>query len=265
MSPSPSLEALRAHVRRVERGGRPPAPTRPLGVPAVDAALPWGGLPLGCLHQVVAGPDAFDGAATAFAGILAARTSEGRGPVLWCLEDGRDDTVHAPGLATLGLPPGRLLLVRGRDGAAVLWSMEEGLRCPALGAVVGQVDRMDLTAARRLQLASEAGGATGVVLGRLGRDADRDPLLDPLADVRPAGSAPGAATTRWRLWTLPSHPPPWGGPGPARWRVALERCRGGTPRTWTLEWNDETGDLSVATDLPDRPGDPTGGDPGGPA
>ncbi|MCF8479996.1 MAG: hypothetical protein K9H25_06155 [Rhodospirillum sp.] len=240
----PTLDALRAHVRRVERGGRPPAPVRPLGVAAVDGVLPWGGLPVACLHQVVAGPTAFDGAATAFTGLLAARLSEGRGPILWCLEMGRDDTIHAPGLAALGLAPGRLLLTRSQDGAGVLWCMEEGLRCPALGAVVGQVDSLDLTAARRLQLAAESGGATGLVLGRLRHDHDGDPLLDPGADSRAAGSAPGAATTRWRLSTLPSHPPPWGGPGPARWRVVLDRCRGGSPRAWTLEWDEETGILS---------------------
>jgi protein ImuA len=247
--PPKSLDALRAHVRRVERGGRPPAPVRSLGLSAVDAALPWGGLPLACLHQVVAGPIAFDGAATAFVCLLAARLSEGRGPVLWCLEAGRDDTIHAPGLAALGLTPGRLLLTRSRDGAGVLWSMEEGLRCPALGTVIGQVDRLDLTAARRLQLAAEAGGTTGLVLGRLPRDRQEDPLLDPAMDSRAAGGAPGAATTRWRLRTLPSRPPPWGGPGPARWHVTLERCRGGVPRNWTLEWDDETGILS-AIDTP---------------
>jgi hypothetical protein len=38
---------------------------------------------------------------------------------------------------------------------------------------------------------------------------------------------PTAATTRWRVTTLPSTPLPVPGVGRARWRVELIRCRAG--------------------------------------
>jgi protein ImuA len=266
MSGSPlDLETLRARVRRLERGARPVRPVRRLGVPAVDDALPsWeaegnagdGGLPLGCLHHVADGAPlaraaggGAGGAALAFSAVLAerlARTDSARPrPVVWCLRaGGPDDTLYGPGLAPLGLTPGRLIVVRAPDGADVAWAMEEALRCPDVGAVVGQIPgRLDPAAGRRLTLAAEAGGG-GAVLLRPARD--------------PAESVPGAVT-RWRVSPVPAAPTPWGQPGRPRWHVALEHCRNGCPHAWTMEWNHDTGDLDLAAELCDRPHD---ADPG---
>ncbi|GEO82025.1 ImuA family protein [Pararhodospirillum oryzae] len=239
------LAALRRVVRQLEEGGRETARVCPLGIAAVDAALPGGGLALGQLHQVVAGPGAFEGPATAFAAWMAARLARGRGPVVWCVQGGEDDTLYAPGLAALGLEPGRLMVARARDPARLLWSLEEALHCPEVGAVIGQGARLEGTSGRRLHLAAARRGVPGVLLERARR-----------------GGAPGVASTRWRLEGLPSAPTPWGGPGPARWRVVLERCRGGVPRAWILEWCDEAGTLDLVADADHRSPDParaTGG------
>lgn len=245
------LERLRQRVRALEGSAREAARVLPLGVPPVDEVLPWGGLPLGCLHQVVGdpadsaeaatGPAAALGFTAAIAARLAAR--RGGGTVLWCLRRGSvDDTLHAPGLARLGLPPVQVMIARAADDAEVLWCMEEGLRTPALAAVVGQPGVADLTAGRRLQLAAEAGGVTGFLLaagGRAGRN----------------GGGAAAATTRWRVVPAPCAAVPWPGLGAAVWDVTLERCRGGLPARWKVQWDDETGDLSVAAALCDGPAD----------
>jgi len=97
------------------------------------------------------------------------------------------------------------------------YPVEEGLRCPSLGAVLGEVSELAPAAARRLQLAAEAGGVAALA-------------------VTSARLMAGGATTRWRVAAAPSVTPPWGGIGPPAWTVTLERCRGGLPRTWTLEW-----------------------------
>src|SRR5205085_5745326 len=72
MSPPASLTSLRDRVRQIE------APARhgvlPFDVPAIDRALPEGGLALGAVHEILgAGGDEEDGAAAAgfVAGILA--------------------------------------------------------------------------------------------------------------------------------------------------------------------------------------------------
>ncbi|MBM3506841.1 MAG: hypothetical protein FJX64_03780 [Alphaproteobacteria bacterium] len=237
MSPAPqpglSLEALRTRIRAIEV----PSPYRTVGFGAatVDAALPWGGLPLGCLHEA-AGTPGDAGAALGFATALVTRlqkSTAGTRPVLWCL---RGDTEHeignpyAPGLRSFGLSPKHVLLVRAPATAQVLWAMEEGLRAGGLAAVVGEVEDVDFSTSRRLQLAAEAGGVTALL-------------------VVPELAAVSGAVTRWQLSSIggaearPLHP---------RWHVELTHCRGGTPAAWELEWNHATYDFAVAAGVRDR-------------
>jgi len=172
--------------------------------------------------------------------------------VLWVVERGSaDDALYGPGLAAWGLTPARLLIARADDEDAVLWCLEEGLRCPALAAVVGQARSIDLTAGRRLQLAAEQGNTTGLLLPT-GHGAGWRPRAAPAAT---------AAATRWRVETAPAAPAAWGarGLGRARWRVTLERCQGGLPRAWTVESDDASGDLIVVSELRDGQADAPGG------
>ena len=81
-------------------------------------------------------------------------------PVLWVqdrmaiLESGR---IYPPGLCEADI-----LHVEARDARAALWAMEEGVRCSALSAVIGELygdpAALDFTATRRLAVASERSG-----------------------------------------------------------------------------------------------------------
>ncbi len=235
------LADLRARIRRIEGAGGEGGRTLPFGVEAIDAHLPDGGLPLGCLHAVTAEDP---GAGTGFAATLLGRLATPKAPALWILR-GRD--LYAPGLAAYGLTPDRLVAVRAVRAVDALWAMEEALRCSALSAVLGELEGLDLTASRRLQLAAESSGVTGFLL-------DLGAGMSSRRSGRPEGLS--AAVTRWRLDAAPSQdeeedraPRPAGGLpglGAPRWSVALERCRGGRPGRWTLireeeGWRD-TGD-----------------------
>lgn len=241
------LDRLRRRIRAIEGGAREAGAVLPLGVAAVDAVLPGGGLPLAHLHQVTGTPEDPAEAATgptpalAFTALLAARLAARKeAAVLWCVtRGGPDDTLYPPGLAQLGLPPDRLLIARAADTAEVLWCMEEGLRCPALAAVVGQARDADLTAGRRLQLAAESGGVTGLLLATGTRGGGRGGGATATTSV--------AATTRWRIGPAPAAAVPWPGLGAPRWDVTLERCRGALPARWTLEWSDDSQTLRLAT------------------
>ncbi len=120
---NPDLCALRARIQALETG-RLGGRAMPLGLAAIDAVLPGGGLALGALHEIMgSGADEEDGAVpAAFAASLLARLE---GPVLWCLQA---DDLYAPGLAASFLAPERLIVARCRDDAEILWAMEEGLR-----------------------------------------------------------------------------------------------------------------------------------------
>ena len=271
-----SVAELRARIRVLEggweRGSELPggaAPDAvPLGVPAIDAHLPDGGLRLAGLHEIAGAREEWDDAVVAgfclaLLGRLAARRSREAGaapasPVLWAARRG---DLYGPGVAGLVGPrareilPGRLILVHARRDADLLWALEEGLRAPAgtLNAVVGEAAAPDDTALRRLQLAAETAGRPCFLLRR--RFFAR-PAAMPTST--PA-SLSAVALTRWRVGALPpektrSETGLAGSLiGRPRWRLDLLRCRGAAPGSFTVEWDDATGGFALAAPLCDRP------------
>ena len=186
--------------------------------PGLDAALPWGGLPQGALHEVIAADEPAAAAATGFCTALLAAlvsTSSGHAAVLW---GARDAMLYGPALAAFGLDPTKLIIARVRRSRDVLWVMEEGLRSAQLGAVLGEIDDISLFASRRLQLAAETSGVTAFLL--------RKGALAPLDRLPPC-----AAVTRWRV-----RPAPGNGLARPTWQLELLRCRGGLPRSWTVAY-----------------------------
>ena len=254
----PDLETLRRRVRALERGGAEArAPTLPLGAPEIDGVLPDGGLARAGVHELLPERTAWDdGPAAGFALALTGRLmAASRGPVLWIARRG---DLYAPGTSAFGVDPDRLLSARAGDDAGVLWAMEEALRCPELAGVVGEIGQLDRTAARRLQLAAEAGQVMGLTLLR--------------RRVVPGGRQdPSAAATRWRVGARPARrdgeralprdgPVSGGGPvaggrpaggGWARWHLELVRVRGGQPADFEVEWDHATGDFALAAALRD--------------
>jgi protein ImuA len=250
---TPDLETLRRRVRALERGeAGERAPALPLGAQAIDELLPGGGLARAGVHELLPERTAWDdGPAAGFALALTGRLmAAAAGPVLWIARRG---DLYAPGAPAFGVDPDRLLTARAGDDAGVLWAMEEALRCPELIGVVGEIGQLDRTAARRLQLAAEAGGVMGLTLRR--------------RRVVPRGRQdPSAAATRWRIGARPAQPngerngdrngDRVGGartPGGsrARWHLELVRARGGHPADFEVEWDHATGDFALAAALRD--------------
>lgn len=250
------LAALRAEVAALECGGRAAAGVLPFGDAGIDGggidgALPGGGLPLGRWHEITgAGLEAEVSAAPAAFAALAAAPLVRRGEAVWVL---RRDDLWAPGLAGLGFPPERLIQVCARDEAEALAVMEDALSTPGVSAVFGEVEAVDLTAGRRLQLACERRGATGFVIRRR-----------PYGGTGRKEAAGSVAATRWRVASAASEPGSSGpgpnlGLGPPRLRVDLERCRGGRPGSWIVEaveaYSWEAGDVAHPLRLVARLGD----------
>jgi protein ImuA len=224
MPPQPSktalLDDLRRRIAHLEHPSlcqEAPPPLLTFGIREIDGHLPWGGLAPAALHEIVPAEPGDVTPGLGFAAALlgqAARTA----PVLWC-RSRRD--LYAPGLKSLGLDAGNLVVVEAGKDRELLWAMEEGLRSGALAAVLGEIRGLSATAARRLQLAAEEGGT--------------------LALLAHGGTAP-AALTRWRVTAAASRNPLGAWPGVACWQVDLERCRGGAAGQWLVEWLDERDD-----------------------
>ncbi len=200
----------------------------PFGHPAADAVTH--GLTRGALHDVTpaGAPDmaAATGFALGMAGRLLAAAGR-RGLWLWVRADmaGREaGEPYGPGLAALGLDPGRLVMVTAGDTADVLRAAEEGLAARAFAAVLiepfGDDRRLDLTACRRLSLIADGSRATGILLRTGGL------------------SGPTSAVTRWSVTAAPSrtrgrHP------GNPLFSAELLRNRLGATGAWMMEWRSD--------------------------
>lgn len=241
------LAALRARISRIESGGRGPGrwPVLPLGLAALDEALPGGGLPLGALHEIEGERAEWDdGVTLGFCLAFLARLRKAASAagnvlpqnILWVSRWG---DLYPPALVALGLDPGRFIMVRAKGEADLFWAMEEGLRCNRLAAVVGEVEGLDRLAGRRLQLAAEASGVTAFALHRRFR---------PRRRVRDAS----AALSRWRVTAASSSDIEDATfIGRPRWRLDLLRCRGAAPGSWQVEWDNAACGFSLAPALRD--------------
>jgi protein ImuA len=101
----------------------------------------------------------------------------------------------------------------------ILWAMEEALKCEGLAAVIGEMNELDFTSSRRLQLVVEQSRVTGFILRRK------------------SGMNITACLTRWRITPVPSAPiDGMPGVGYPRWNVELIKVRNGKPGRWEIEW-----------------------------
>lgn len=159
-----------------------------------------------------------DGASIAFA---AAHLNAGGKPVLWVQDRLSRKETGRPYLA--GLPNAmQLIHVDVSNARDLLWAMEEGLRCPELGGVIGEVwgdpAMLDFTATKRLALRSEAHNVPAWLIRHAGH-----PNLS-------------AARLRWRVGSLPAMNNPYDAhaPGQPLWRAELFRARWRTPGEWVV-------------------------------
>jgi protein ImuA len=242
----PDLAQLRDRVRALE--GLPSlsagasAVGVPLGVAAIDDSLPWGGLPPGGLHEIRPERPSAPGAASGFAACLLGRMArERRGRLLWLT---LSDHLYPPGLAALGVPTERLLLVRPTRSADLLWAAEEGLRCKGVAGLLAELDGVDFKAARRLSLASRASGVPALLLNQ--------------------GAQLGAVLTRWQV--APASSEATVGVGSWRWKIGLTRCRGmavseeDQALKWLVEAKYAKGGFSLVAHSGDRSSDQESGE-----
>jgi len=233
------LAALRREID-VGEGYRSPVENHGLafGVPQIDAHLPRG-LEMQGLHDIA--PTDYRAMPAAMGFLLATTVCflrQRKGLVLWPLLKTTDTLFgapYAPGLARMGLDPGRVLIVRCRTRQEILWVMEEGAKLGGLAAILGtRPERMDLTASRRLKLAA-APSHTPILLLRTTQDTN-----------------PSAALTRWRIAPALTAQNEIAPSAITRWSVVLEEARGGRSGHWIMEWDHVALRFRLAADVSDR-------------
>ncbi len=244
-----TLATLRGSIEHIEAHGDAYLSDRvALGHADADATL-QGGLALGAMHEVFAEAGRQSAAATGFVAGLAGRAAARR-PMVWVRQDFAEiesGALSMSGLAEFGLDPRVLVTVRAADVDTALKTAADALACDALGVVVlevwGEARQLDLVTSRKLTLAAQASGVTGLLLRVAAepspstaetrwivRAAHSPPsaLSLPAAPLMPAASlTPAAALTSAAAWSA------WGAPV---FDAQLVRNRHGPVGRWIMEW-----------------------------
>ncbi len=235
------LEGLRSRIRHIERGSLSDGRLRGgmAGEAVSTDAGTWrapAALDAAACHELKPSSNAAGSYASALAFALGlarrrqdrARRQTAASPprILWCTTQaasGETGRLYGPGLARFGLDASCFIIVETARAAEALWAMEEGLKSGAVSLVIGCLDEAALTPARRLSLAAQE-RATPCLL---------------ITNARTPAAA--ATATRWRIGPEPSAPHPFDprAPGPLRWGISLERCRGlnvSAETRFSLDW-----------------------------
>jgi protein ImuA len=227
---------LRGSIERIEAHGDAYMPDRvALGHADADATL-QGGLAMGAMHEVFA-EGRQSAAATGFIAGLAGRAAARR-PLLWVRQDFTEiesGVLSMSGLAELGLDPRLLVTVRAADVDTALRTAADAMACDALGVVVlevwGEARQLDLVASRKLTLAAQTSGVTGLVL-RVAAEPSPS-TAETRWIVRAAHSPPAAASMHAAALRPAAAWSAWGAPV---FDAQLVRNRHGPVGQWIMEW-----------------------------
>jgi protein ImuA len=175
---------------------------------------------------------------TAAIGYMLSRLPRTDAPILWVqdrLSHRETGRIYLAGIDRLR----PIIMVNLSRAVDVLWALEDGLRCRALGAVIGEFwgdpGALDFTASKRLALRSEAADV-------------------PCWLIRHAATPNlSAARDRWRIGSVPSdaHPYDAGAPGLPRWSLDLFRSRQAKPGQWTVTYDAAADRLDYTTPFRD--------------
>jgi protein ImuA len=188
-----------------------------VGLGPILHAFPNSTFPTGAVHEFLTSGLEDAASTTGFiSGLLSTLTGQ-NGTSLWI---SASRSIFPPALKSFGVQPDRCIFIDVQKERDVLWVMNEALKCGALTAVVGELQEINFTESRRLQLAVEESNVTGFVFRRNTRK------INPTAFV-----------SRWKVTSLASEPiDDLPGIGFPKWNVELLRIRNGKPGVWTIQW-----------------------------
>lgn len=154
------------------------------GWPALDAALPDGGWPLGTLVELLLPAHGVGELQLLLPALRALGSRSSGGWLAWIAPP---LAPYPPALAQAGLDPARVLLVDAETTQDRLWAMEQALHSRSCGAVLAWLDAVDDRWLRRLKLAAEPTRTLVVVFRPLARREQASPaalrlVLAPAAD-----------------------------------------------------------------------------------
>lgn len=191
-----------------------------MGLGPLEKAFPQGVFPRKAIHEFISIVPEHSAASNGFIGGLLSRLMANGEACLWISASRK---LYPASLRLFNVDPDRLIFVDVSSEKEVLWVLEEALKCEGLAAVVAELNDLSLIESRRLQLAVEQSGVTGILLRK---------------DARKVLS--NVASARWRITPLASVTEEgMPGLGFPRWRVELTKVRNGNPGEWEFQWGED--------------------------
>lgn len=236
-SKSEILQELRTRILAMQGINKPGGDHCSMGLGNIETAFPGGAFPKSAIHEFISHEPETAASTSGFLSCLLQSLMDRRGFCLWVSSR---RIVFPPALKWLGIDPECVIFVDLSNDKDVLWAVEEGLRCSALVAVVGELRELTFAQSRRLQLTTEESQVTGFI-----------------HRVQPKTENTTACAARWKISPLPGIiEPGLPGIGFPKWHVELAKVKNGRPGSWDLAWT-PAGFEHFSKSLPD-----TGNKPG---
>jgi len=187
------------------------------GLGPIKNAFPNASFPLGAIHEFISTGMEDAAATSGFVAGLISSIMQSNGALIWI---SASRTIFPPALRSFGISPDRIIFIDLKKEKEIMWAMEEALKCKGLSAVIGEMQELNFTASRRLQLAVEQSRVTGFILRR-----------------NPRSINTTACITRWQITSVKSElVNDMPGVGFPRWNVELLKVRNGYPDKWQIEF-----------------------------
>lgn len=192
-----------------------------MGLGRLEKAFPHGVFPRKAIHEFISILPEHSAASNGFIGGLLSRLMADGGACIWISASRK---LYPVSLRQFNVEPDRMIFIDVSTEKEVLWLLEEALKCEGLAAVVAELNDLSLIESRRLQLAVEQSGVTGIILRK---------------DARKVLS--NVASARWRITPLPSvMEEGMPGLGFPCWKVELTKVRNGNPGEWEFQWGGDS-------------------------
>ena len=220
-----TLQALRQLCRGAALVSSAERPRLSTGIPALDGLLPGRGLECGSLVEWLVPVEGSGAASLALQGVRPALERR----AVWAVIDPAGE-FHSPAVQGWGIPLDSVLLLRPASIADTAWTVEQCLRCAAVGVTWIQMETLPDRVLQRWKIAAETGGGVGVLF-RPARARRQSSWADVrwLVEPRPNTASPGR-----------------------RVRVELLACRGTCAGgAVELDVNDATGDVRLVSAVAD--------------
>ena len=240
------IRQLQARIRSAETQQRIDAgKTISSGCPAIDRLLPGGGYIPGTITQWLTP----GGLGADYLSLMVAKEACRDGGALVVIDPWGQ--FYPPTAAALGINMGNLIILRSRQGRAesqdndLFWSIDQSLRCPAVGAVWGPLDAIDERWFRRFQLSAESSGCLGLFVQNT--DQARQPSWAEVQWLVTENATPTAGTLDAKEKPNSTSQP---SPNQHHVRLQLTRCRGAqTGKSIDVAIDAVTGAIANATGL----------------